>query len=318
MLYKQQVDIIIPVHNSEKDLSDCLKSIDNQEYNKINVIIINDGSIDESEKIINSYVHSSRFNVKYFAFQEPQGVSVARNKGIELSSGEFVTFVDSDDIILPNHVKTLVHNMTENVSLSAVYTSKSDLSRNMKGKSKVLSLSDSFISVLSSKGVEGYVWNKLFRNKFLQKYHIQFKQNIVMSEDLLFVCDYLLKVSGNMRMSSNQSYYYRINNTSVTKSSSAEEARIQSQYLVYTLIEEMVSESSLNPKAVKVFYEKLMLFLNYALYRLGYNEQSQQIALLLKKLESKYLISFFMSSAIMSKEKMGYLYRKVKGGSYEP
>ena len=85
MLYKQQVDIIIPVHNSEKYLSDCLKSIDNQEYNKINVIIINDGSIDESEKIINSYVHSSRFNVKYFAFQEPQGVSVARNKGIELS-----------------------------------------------------------------------------------------------------------------------------------------------------------------------------------------------------------------------------------------
>lgn len=318
MLYKQQVDIIIPVHNSEKYLSDCLKSIDNQEYNKINVIIINDGSIDESEKIINSYVHSSRFNVKYFAFQEPQGVSVARNKGIELSSGEFVTFVDSDDIILPNHVKTLVHNMTGNVSLSAVYTSKSDLSRNMKGKSKVLSLSDSFISVLSSKGVEGYVWNKLFRNKFLQKYHIQFKQNIVMSEDLLFVCDYLLKVSGNMRMSSNQSYYYRINNTSVTKSSSAEEARIQSQYLVYTLIEEMVSESSLNPKAIKVFYEKLMLFLNYSLYRLGYNEQSQQMALLLKKLESKYLISFFMSSAIMSKEKMGYLYRKVKGGSYEP
>lgn len=318
MLCKQQVDIIIPVHNSGKYLSDCLKSIDNQEYNKINVIIINDGSNDESEKIINSYMHSSKFNVKYFAFQKPQGVSVARNKGIELSSGEFVTFVDSDDIILPNHVKTLVHNMTENVSLSAVYTSKSDLSRNMKGKSKVLSLSDSLISVLSSKGVEGYVWNKLFRNKFLQKYHIQFKQNIVMSEDLLFVCDYLLKVSGNMRMSSNQSYYYRKNNTSVTKSSSAEEARIQSQYLVYTLIEEMVSESSLNPKAVKVFYEKLMLFLNYALYRLGYNEQSQQMALLLKKLESKYLISFFMSSAIMSKEKMGYLYRKVKGGSYEP
>ncbi len=83
MLYKQQVDIIIPVHNSEKYLSDCLKSIDNQEYNKINVIIINDGSIDESEKIVNSYVHSSRFNVKYFAFQEPQGVSVARNKGID-------------------------------------------------------------------------------------------------------------------------------------------------------------------------------------------------------------------------------------------
>ena len=64
--------------------------------------------------------------------------------------------------------------------------------------------------------------------------------------------------------------------------------------------------------------KKLILFLNYALYRLGYNEQSQQMALLLKKLESKYLISFFMSSAIMSKEKMGYLYRKVKGGSYEP
>lgn len=318
MLYKQQVDIIIPVHNSEKYLSDCLKSIDNQEYNKINVIIINDGSNDKSEKIINSYMHSSKFTVKYFAFQEPQGVSGARNKGISLSTGEFVTFVDSDDVILPNHVKTLVHNISGEVILSAVHIFKKNSSQNTNYESKTLSLSESFINVLSSKGVEGYVWNKLFRNELLQKYHVQFKKNIIMSEDLLFVCDYLLKASGDMRISSTQSYYYRINNTSATKSSSAKEARIQSQYLVYTLIEKMISESTVNSKAVKVFYEKFMLFLNYALYQIDGNEQSYQLALLLKKFERRYLISFFMSNAIMSKEKLGYLYRKIKGGNYEP
>lgn len=318
MLCKQQVDIIIPVHNSEKYLPNCLKSIDSQEYNKINVIIINDGSSDESEKIINSYAHSSKFTVKHFAFSKAQGVSAARNKGIELSTGEFVTFVDSDDVILPSHVKTLVHNMSGEVTLSAVHMLKKNSSPNTKYESKALNLSESFISVLSSKGVEGYVCNKLFRNELLQKYRVQFKKSIIMSEDLLFVCDYLLKASGNMRMSSNQSYYYRINNTSTTKSSSAKEARIQSQYLVYTLIEKMVSESSLNSKAVKVFYEKFMLFLNYALYQIDGNEQSYQMALLLKNFERRYLISFFMSNAIMSKEKLGYLYRKIKGGNYEP
>lgn len=312
MLCKQQVDIIVPVHNSEKYLYDCLKSIDNQKYNKINVIIINDGSSDGSEKIINAYIHSSRFVVKYFAFHKPQGVSFARNKGIELSTGEFITFVDSDDIILPDHIKTLVQNMAENVSLSAVYPLRKGLSQNRKGKTKLLNQCDSFISVLSSKGVEGYVWNKLFRGKLLQKYHVQFEKNIVMSEDLLFVCDYMLNVSGSMKVSSTQSYYYRINNSSITKSNLIEQAKIKSQFLVYTSIEKMISNSDLNPKAISFFYERFMLFLNYALYKLDKNDRPRKMNLLLKQLESKYLISFFLSRAIMGKEKLGYLYRKVK------
>ncbi|GGI64277.1 glycosyltransferase family A protein [Limosilactobacillus caviae] len=308
----EQVDIIIPVHNSERYLSDCLKSIESQEYGKINVIIINDGSRDGSEKIIKAYMHNSKFTVKYFAFRESKGVSFARNKGMELSSGEFITFVDSDDIILPNHIKTLVYNMSKDTSLSAIQILKKNVSIRSKSKARVLDLSNSFISVLSSKGIEGYVWNKLFRRELLDKYNIKFEKNIVMSEDLLFVCNYILNARGNMKVSSTQSYYYRTNNDSTTRDSSIEKAKIKSQFLVYTSIEKMISNNGLNPRAIKVFYEKYMLFLNYTLYKLDKNDQFCELDSLLKNFESKYLISFFMSGAITNKEKLGYLYRKIK------
>ena len=102
------------------------------------------------------------------------------------------------------------------------------------------------------------------------------------------------------------------NNDSTTRDSSIEKAKIKSQFLVYTSIEKMISNNGLNPRAIKVFYEKYMLFLNYTLYKLDKNDQFCELDSLLKNFESKYLISFFMSGAITNKEKLGYLYRKIK------
>lgn len=109
------ISVIVPVYNVEKYLEECLNSIQNQTYTDIEVILVNDGSIDNSAVICEKYCkHDNRFKL---INQKNQGQSVARNNGVEASTGEFIAFVDSDDIILTNYLETLMQYMTEEVDI---------------------------------------------------------------------------------------------------------------------------------------------------------------------------------------------------------
>ena len=105
------ISVIIPVYNNEKYIARCLDSLIQQTYSEFEALVINDGSKDNSGEIIQSYAeHDKRF--RYFE-QENQGVSVARNKGLDNAKGEYVLFLDGDDW-LDNDVLERLHNeMTE-------------------------------------------------------------------------------------------------------------------------------------------------------------------------------------------------------------
>ena len=95
------ISVIIPVYNVENYLEECLNSVQHQTYTNIEVILVNDGSTDKSKLICERYCQEdSRFHL---ISQTNQGQSVARNTGVVASTGEFIAFVDSDDIILPNY-----------------------------------------------------------------------------------------------------------------------------------------------------------------------------------------------------------------------
>jgi len=91
-----KVSVIVPIYNVEKYLRECLDSIQNQTYTDFECIMINDGSEDKSREIAESYLNDKRF---ILVNQSNSGQSVARNKGIKMSRGKFLCFVDSDDII---------------------------------------------------------------------------------------------------------------------------------------------------------------------------------------------------------------------------
>ena len=103
-----KVSIIVPVYNMEKRLNKCLDSIINQTYKNIEIIVINDGSKDNSLDIIKSY-HDDRIKI---INQDNQGISVARNNGIKASSGDYLCFVDSDDYIETNMIDELVNKIS--------------------------------------------------------------------------------------------------------------------------------------------------------------------------------------------------------------
>ena len=100
-----QISIVIPVYNVESFLERCLDSVQNQTYKNTEVIIVNDGSTDNSPAIIDKYVANNP-NFKSFTI-ENSGQGGARNYGIEKSSGEYIAFLDSDDYIAPNCIERL-------------------------------------------------------------------------------------------------------------------------------------------------------------------------------------------------------------------
>lgn len=110
------ISIIVPFYNVEEYLEQCLDSIQSQTYKNIEVILVNDGSTDGSKEICEKYCkRDTRFRLMN---QTNQGQSVARNRGMQETTGEFLTFVDSDDIIKEDMLEQLMKQMTsENIDI---------------------------------------------------------------------------------------------------------------------------------------------------------------------------------------------------------
>ena len=109
------ISVIIPVYNVGAYLEECLDSVKNQTYTDIEVILVNDGSIDNSQAICELYCEQdSRFHL---INQENQGQSAARNHGVNASIGELITFVDSDDVISTKYLEVLNNYMNEDIDI---------------------------------------------------------------------------------------------------------------------------------------------------------------------------------------------------------
>ena len=109
------ISVIVPVYNVESYLEECLDSLKNQTYTDIEVILVNDGSIDNSQAICELYCEQdSRFHL---INQENQGQSAARNHGVNASIGELITFVDSDDVLSIKYLEVLNRYMKEDIDL---------------------------------------------------------------------------------------------------------------------------------------------------------------------------------------------------------
>ena len=111
------ITIIIPIYNRAKTLPECLDSIINQEHSEFECLLIDDGSHDDSLKVCNDYADKdSRFRVFH---KTNGGVGSARNLGLENATGEWVAFVDSDDIITPNHLSQFATAIQKYVNMFA-------------------------------------------------------------------------------------------------------------------------------------------------------------------------------------------------------
>lgn len=193
---KKLVSIIVPVYNVEKYLRRCVESIIDQTYYNLEIILVDDGSTDKSGVFCDKYARKdSRVIVHH---QENQGVSVARNKGIELATGDWIMFVDGDDWLAKDTFEKITHRIDESVDVclftyAKVYSQRKDII-GYKGKKNKLSKED---FIIFQKWIfnqylfkEDYAisspWCKVYRKEFIKKYNIQFDKEIKIGEDKLF------------------------------------------------------------------------------------------------------------------------------------
>ncbi|WP_346944440.1 glycosyltransferase [Clostridium sp.] len=212
------VSVIVPVYNGERYIDKCIDSILSQSYSSLEIIIINDGSNDKTDEIIKSYLEKD-FRIKYIT-QNNRGVSYSRNQGIEISYGEYVTFVDSDDTVESEYINYLVKSVTENDSDIAVcgYIDISEYGvinlNDFYNGSSILQ-KDEFISRIF-KGVGGTLWGKIFRNDIIKANNIKMNPDIYMCEDMLFVLEYVMKCRGFGTIEESLYNYNRTNESSIS------------------------------------------------------------------------------------------------------
>lgn len=191
MVNNIKISVIIPVFSLEKYIGRCLKSIINQTLEDIEIIIINDGSSDNSLEIINSYKEEDSRIITYS--QENCGVSSARNKGVDLAKGDYITFVDGDDYI----EETMLEEMfiqVENQNIDMVFCYLSNDVDNKVGKSIYNLNSTKCLKKLFEGKMSRTACGILFNTDIVKKNGINFKSNLRYGEDFLFTIRYLSKV----------------------------------------------------------------------------------------------------------------------------
>ncbi len=108
-----KISIIIPIYNSEKYLEKCLNSVMTQKMDDFEVILVNDGSKDNSQKIVDEFVKNYPDKIKSYSLKENRGQAHARNVGVSYATGEFIAFVDSDDYLEENAYEDIIKTMEE-------------------------------------------------------------------------------------------------------------------------------------------------------------------------------------------------------------
>jgi len=191
----KKVSVIVPVYNTQKYLKRCIDSIVNQTYNNLDIILVNDGSTDNSLKICEEY---EKIDDRIFIVSgKNYGVSHARNIGIEKAKGEYLYFADSDDYLEIDAIEKMLREFVnaDGELIIAGYNeieNKEKIAKKSWGNFRIKS-NDAKKLILDENGAGGYLWNKLFKLSLIKKFEIKFDEKIYVWEDVLFVMEYLDK-----------------------------------------------------------------------------------------------------------------------------
>ncbi|MDD7438335.1 MAG: glycosyltransferase family A protein [Bacteroidales bacterium] len=210
-----KISIVIPIYNSSLYLKECLTSIQKQSYSDFEAICMDDGSTDESIDICRDF-ESNDLRFKVYT-QKNQGVSTARNNGLKYCSGEYVVFIDSDDVIDTDYLWTLYDLANPEVDLSFCHfcRRRPELGKKPKGAIEGMLSRESFIRKLLSRDIQyPTICSMLFRRSIIDNYKLSFRKQIYWGEDSLFYHEYIAKMRGQVAISAKALYYYRDNEES--------------------------------------------------------------------------------------------------------
>lgn len=210
------VSIIVPVYNADKYLEDCLNSIINQTYRALEIIIIDDGSTDNSSAIIQDFARKDEriIHIK----KTNSGVSSTRNIGLSNASGRYVYFCDADDMLHERIIEILVKSLKNN-NISIVGYSNDIHEMVVEKRTHVLDRIELIQKIIRG---NGFLWNKLFINSIIQENGIIFDDDLSIQEDELFLLEYVFYCDYAVENDS-KLYFYRLNENGASRNTSLTE-----------------------------------------------------------------------------------------------
>ena len=260
---KPCISIIVPVYNVEKYLNRCLESLKNQSLRNIEIILVNDGSLDESGKICDE--HSIRDKRIKVIHKENEGLGMARNTGLQVAQGEFVAYVDSDDYVSldmyenlytlakKEEADTVLCNFYKVNSKGKILNNESDsivdkVFYNEEVVDKVLiNMLGANPSYISDIKISMSVWKGIYSNKLIKDNAIKFcSEREFISEDIIYHIDYL-SYSRKLAITNKKHYYYCENNSSLTKSYNVN--RFEKEKVLFEEIIRKVNEKKMLERA---------------------------------------------------------------------
>ncbi len=215
---KELVSIIVPIYNVEEYIERGVKSLMNQTYKNIEIILVDDGSKDNSSKIIDKLSKTDqRIIVKH---KSNGGVSSARNEGLSIAKGEFIMFIDGDDYVEPDYIEYFYNIINKGNYDMAFNTKCFNLTTKMRNNDYSFKKFDNETLIediyTGTIGCGVAVWNKIYRHDFLKNNNILFDEKIWYGEGMLFNINCLVKTK-NVIVGNNILYHQVFNPNSAMR-----------------------------------------------------------------------------------------------------
>ena len=210
------VSIIVPIYNCEQKVERCIQSIIRQTMQEWELILIDDGSSDNSGIICDRFAELDK---RIHSYHKPNGgVSSARNYGISKAKGEYILFCDSDDIVEPEwcaSLKSACEKYSTRIPICNYYKIKADFCsvNSIKSCSKLsnyIDMKDFFMLYMEE--LLGIPWNKMYRRSIIEREHLKFIEGLSLGEDLIFVLQYMDFVGDGFYFIKEPLYKYDLGN----------------------------------------------------------------------------------------------------------
>lgn len=289
--------LIIPIYNVEKYIEECLLSILKTEFKDLEVILVNDGTKDNSMKVIEHYLSDSRIKV---INKENGGLSSARNRGLEIATGDYIAFIDSDDWIRVDKLMEL-YNIIQNEKLDFIigngeyYPSKEKIHK--KNYSGIKTGIELFEEMLEKKDYLETVWKCIYSRKFLQKNNIKFIEGLL-HEDTPFMFECLIKAS-KVKYENINFYFYRKREDSIV----ATKTNVNLYHILYGINLELGLYQKISKKS-----KKLNMYLLNMCYKIFKELKIKDINLIFKLIKlRKFTIKGYIKLILL----LGIKYKKM-------
>lgn len=281
-----KISIIVPVYNVEKYIRECLDSITKQTFPDWECLLIDDGSLDNSGAICDEYaIKDSRFKI----FHKPNGgVSSARNFGIDKAQGEWVTFVDGDDILLNTYIKSLLRPVVADPDIEFVHGGGTNWTTS--SMPTIVFKVTQYIgedSCYLFNNFQGFICSKLFRRDIIMGKKgsytpLVFDEKIKIAEDFIFTLDYIARIKKYAFVEEYGYLYRRDNGMSATKTLSnyKYESSLESyKHRRYSILKYVDIKGLKDEQCVQRYREAGNILLNmcFALYRYGVYSRAERL-----------------------------------------